>query len=139
MSCGFGWRGLRCGGVRIAGQRHAVLAERLRRRELTARIAGMQRRLQDLDQSLRVSATGMLAVRRSRLSGASARLEALSPVAVLSRGYALVYGADGKLLRSAAETAEGQMIRARLGRGTVDAEVKSTNMNETPATENRKR
>jgi exodeoxyribonuclease VII large subunit len=125
--------------VRMAGQRHAVLAERLRRRELTARIAGMQRRLQDLDQSLRVSATGMLAVRRSRLSGASARLETLSPVAVLSRGYALVYGADGKLLRSAAETAEGQMIRARLGRGTVDAEVKSTNRNETPATENRKR
>lgn len=125
--------------VRMAGQRHAVLAERLRRRELTARIAGMQRRLQDLDQSLRVSATGMLAVRRSRLSGASARLETLSPLAVLSRGYALVYGADGKLLRSAAETAEGQMIRARLGHGTVDAEVKSTNRNETPATENRKR
>ena len=50
--------------VRMLAQRHAVLAERLRRRELTARIAGMQRRLQDLDQSLRVSATGMLAVRR---------------------------------------------------------------------------
>ncbi len=57
----------------------------------------------------------MIAVRQARLSRASARLEALSPLAVLSRGYALVYGADGRLLRSAAETAEGQMIRARLG------------------------
>jgi exodeoxyribonuclease VII large subunit len=125
--------------VRVAAQRHAVLAERLRRRELTGRIAGVQRRLQDLDQSLRVSATGMLAMRQSRLSGTSARLEALSPLAVLSRGYALVYAADGELLRSAAETSEGQMIRARLGHGTVNAEVRSTNENETPATETRTR
>lgn len=125
--------------LRVGAQRHDLLAERLQRRELMGRIAGMQRRLQNLDQSLRVSANGMIAVRQARLSRASARLEALSPLAVLSRGYALVYGADGRLLRSAAETAEGQMIRARLGRGTVDAEVRSTNLNEPTATENRER
>jgi exodeoxyribonuclease VII large subunit len=58
-----------------------------------------------------------------RLNRASTGLEALSPLAVLSRGYALVYSADGELLRSAAKTAAGQTIRARLSHGTLEAEV----------------
>jgi exodeoxyribonuclease VII large subunit len=125
--------------LRAAAQRHASLAERLRQRELTERVAGMQRRLQNLEQSLRVWAPGMLAARRSRWSRASSRLEVLSPLAVLSRGYALVYSADGTLLRTAAETSAGQTIRARLGRGAVEAEVTSTTMNESTATEKRNR
>jgi exodeoxyribonuclease VII large subunit len=125
--------------LRAAAQRHASLAERLRQRELTERVAGMQRRLQNLEQSLRVWAPGMLAARRSRWSRASSRLEVLSPLAVLSRGYALVYSADGTLLRTAAETSAGQTIRARLGRGAVEAEVTSTTMNEPTATEKRNR
>jgi exodeoxyribonuclease VII large subunit len=49
---------------------------------------------------------------------------------VLSRGYALVYAADGTLLRSAADTAAGQNIRARLGEGTLEAQVTATNATE---------
>ena len=63
---------------------------------------------------------------QSRLLRASARLEALSPIAVLSRGYALIYVADGTLLRSAADTAPGETIRARLANGFLEAEVKQT-------------
>jgi exodeoxyribonuclease VII large subunit len=70
-----------------------------------------------------------------RLNRASAGLEALSPLAVLSRGYALVYAADGKLLRSAAETAAGQTIRARLAHGTLEAEVTETKNDEANVTE----
>jgi exodeoxyribonuclease VII large subunit len=65
-------------------------------------------------------------VQQSRLNRASARLEALSPLAVLSRGYAIVYTADGNLLRSAADTTPGQTIRARLAQGTVAAKVTET-------------
>jgi len=125
--------------LRAAGQKHASLAERLRQREFTDRLGGMQRRLQILDQSLRVGTIGMLAAGRSRWSHASVRLEMLSPLAVLSRGYALVYSADGKLLRAAAETLAGQTIYARLGEGTVEAEVTSTRMNEPTATEKHNR
>jgi exodeoxyribonuclease VII large subunit len=53
----------------------------------------------------------------------SGRLEALSPLAVLGRGYALVYGADGGLLRSAGESAVGEGIRVRLGSGALGATV----------------
>jgi exodeoxyribonuclease VII large subunit len=48
----------------------------------------------------------------------------------LSRGYALVYSADGKLLRSAAGIAAGQTIRARLAHGTLEAEVTQTEIEE---------
>ena len=65
-----------------------------------------------------------------RLNRASTRLEALSPLAVLSRGYALVYSEDGMLLRSAAETAAGKSIRARLGRGSLEAQVIATKLTE---------
>lgn len=60
------------------------------------------------------------------LDRASARLEALSPLAVLSRGYAIVYSVDGTLLRSARETSAGQTIRGRLAHGTFEAEVTQT-------------
>jgi exodeoxyribonuclease VII large subunit len=64
-----------------------------------------------------------MAARSARLNHALARLEALSPLAVLSRGYALVYATDGRLLRDAAETGPGQRIRARLASGVLEAEV----------------
>jgi exodeoxyribonuclease VII large subunit len=64
-----------------------------------------------------------MAARAARLGHASALLEALSPLAVLSRGYALVYAADGRLLHDAAETRPGERIRARLASGALEAEV----------------
>jgi exodeoxyribonuclease VII large subunit len=73
---------------------------------------------------------------RGRLRGASNALQALSPLSVLARGYALVYNADGILLRSADETAAGQNIRARLSRGSLEARVIDTRLTDTKPTEN---
>ena len=67
-----------------------------------------------------------IAARATRLDRSAARLDALSPLAVLNRGYALVYTADDRLLRNATEAHPGQTIRARLAHGSVTAEVKST-------------
>ena len=77
----------------------------------------------------------MIGARRTRLDRASARLEALSPVAVLSRGYALVYAADGALLRSAASTDAGETIHVSLARGWLEAKVMRTMMEEADGTE----
>jgi exodeoxyribonuclease VII large subunit len=68
--------------------------------------------------------------RKHRLVAASARLTALSPLSVLSRGYALVYSSDGKLLRSAADVIQGNRIHARLSQGSVEAEVIKTEITE---------
>jgi exodeoxyribonuclease VII large subunit len=81
-----------------------------------------------------------MATHQISLNRASTRLEALSPLAVLSRGYALVYANDGTLLRSVAETKPGDTIHARFAQGALEATVTHTKiqrqLNE-PATENR--
>jgi exodeoxyribonuclease VII large subunit len=48
----------------------------------------------------------------------------------MSRGYALVYGGDGNLLRSVAATAPGQTIRVRLAQGALEAKVTQAEINE---------
>jgi exodeoxyribonuclease VII large subunit len=109
--------------LRVPAQRLAVLRGRLREQDMSLRVAVAHRRLQNVDQRLARIMIQSLNAYQTRLSRSSARLEGLSPLAVLSRGYALVYAADGSLLRSADETRAGQKIVARLGRGTLEAEV----------------
>ena len=63
--------------------------------------------------------------RKSRLSGLAGRLEAVSPLAVLSRGYALVRDeATGAVVKRAADTRDGQEIDVTLAEGTIRAVVK---------------
>jgi exodeoxyribonuclease VII large subunit len=121
--------------LRLARQRFVPLFDRLHRQNMAIRIATTHRRLQSAAQRLHHIMVYIVNVRQSRLNRASARLESLSPFAVMSRGYALVYNSDGTLLRSAVDTAIGQTVRARLARGTLVAEVTQTTIEEVEATE----
>ncbi|HVA21309.1 MAG TPA: exodeoxyribonuclease VII large subunit [Candidatus Micrarchaeia archaeon] len=61
---------------------------------------------------------------RARLAAGAGRLEALSPLAVLARGYSVTFdGARGGVVRSAAELRPGATIRTRLRAGMVDSTV----------------
>ena len=117
--------------LRVLAARLGTLSERLRRQDVSLRIARAQRRLQQDTARFERAASQMLSPRWTRLNRAAARLEALSPLAVLSRGYAIVYAADGTVLRAASETAAGQMIRARLSDGSLEAQVTDTKITET--------
>jgi exodeoxyribonuclease VII large subunit len=121
--------------LRTRARQLGFLIDRLRRQDITARIATIHRRLQSADQRMHRATTEIINLRQRRLNRASAGLGALSPLAVLSRGYALVYSVDGKLLRSAADTAAGRTIRARLAHGTLEAEVTQTEIDEANVTE----
>jgi exodeoxyribonuclease VII large subunit len=102
-----------------------ALTARLERRNPSIRLAMACRRLEVASQSLSRLANTILTARGTRLDRAAARLDALSPLAVLNRGYALVYTSQGTLLRNASDAHPGQTIRARLANGSVTAEVKS--------------
>ena len=85
-----------------------------------------ERRNRVANQADRLSALGRRAVerRRAALAEFAGKLDTLSPLAVLSRGYALVWDAGGRrLLRSADEVAVGDALRVRLHGGTLDATV----------------
>ena len=64
-----------------------------------------------------------LAAGRARLGKNAASLDALSPLKVLSRGYAIAETAEGKILRSCAEAAPGDRIGLRLSDGKLNCQV----------------
>jgi exodeoxyribonuclease VII large subunit len=61
----------------------------------------------------------------TKVSGASGRLQALSPLAVLSRGYSVVSTEDGKAVRSAEQIAEGEKVLLRFHKGKATARVET--------------
>ena len=87
---------------------------KLRRRELASRV-----------EALAASARQSLMRRRARLEQAGAQLAALSPVAILERGYSLIFDAQGALVKDAAQLAPGDPIQARLARGQLRARVEA--------------
>ncbi|MCB9724495.1 MAG: exodeoxyribonuclease VII large subunit [Spirochaetaceae bacterium] len=112
------------GRVDVRRQRLRRLHEVLRARSPQARVALARTR----EARARVAAENAIRARverhRRRLGQLAARLEALSPLAVLGRGYALARrGRDGALLRRAADVAVGDPIRLQLAEGRVEAEV----------------
>jgi exodeoxyribonuclease VII large subunit len=70
---------------------------------------------------------GLLAARQARLKQETATLEALSPVKILERGYALVFDGAGNLLKDASQLSPGDEVSARVAKGMFTAEVKKTN------------
>jgi len=77
--------------------------------------AGRTRLDRSLERTLQVAVT--------RIHAADARLHALSPLAVLDRGYALVQGTDGALIRSVAQVATGGRVTTRLSDGAFMSRV----------------
>jgi exodeoxyribonuclease VII large subunit len=73
----------------------------------------------------RLRAAGLECVRRARERWLplARTLHAVSPLATLERGYAIVTGERGEILRDAAEAAPGTMIEARLAKGRIRAKV----------------
>ncbi len=115
--------------ARLAAVRLA--AARTRLRELTARLerAGARlpivaaARLDALTRRVLAQGARLPSGARLRLARAAARLDALSPLAVLQRGYAVVQGPSGRALTAADEVTQGDLIRVRLMRGMLRATV----------------
>jgi exodeoxyribonuclease VII large subunit len=62
-----------------------------------------------------------------RFGLATASLDALSPLAVLHRGYAIAQREDGTLLRDAKSVSIGDSVKVRLAKGRIKATVEDTN------------
>ena len=58
-----------------------------------------------------------------RFAAAAAALDALSPLKVLARGYAVAQNGDGTILKNAADAAVGERIRVRLAQGSLQCNV----------------
>lgn len=105
-----------------AARRRRALEERLWRFDMRPRLAADRRRM----EAARAKAIETVRLRLERRRGAAGQLEAtlsqLSPLRVLDRGYAIVWGARG-ILRDPAEAPPGSGIHVRLAGGELDATV----------------
>ncbi|WP_263419351.1 exodeoxyribonuclease VII large subunit [Terriglobus albidus] len=110
-------------GLQRNERRLLALHQRLAARDLTRQLSQAQQRVSIVESRLVTAHRGRLSSERNRVQAVSTALQSLSPLAVLQRGYALVYDADGRLLRDAAEAAPGSSITARLHKGSLDATV----------------
>lgn len=79
--------------------------------------------LELLRQRLEHAGTRRFQQEEQRLARLAGRLDALSPLKVLARGYALASREDGTVIRAAGELAPGEPIRLRLGQGSARCTV----------------
>jgi exodeoxyribonuclease VII large subunit len=137
------------GRVAMRGRHASEIAHALAR-VVRANLAARDRRLQQLERQLAtfdagrrlagmrtrlVASAGRLdtAVRRrqhraaAHLGNVAGRLDTLSPLAVLGRGYAVAWNADRtRIVRDASTLAPGDTVHVTLSRGELEAEVRST-------------
>jgi len=90
------------------------------------RLAAVRQQLDAEIARLAAAARALLVGKQAALDRRVASLEALSPVAILNRGYALVFDAEGRLVKDAARLQAGDEVSARLARGRVRARVSGT-------------
>ncbi|MGA0585651.1 exodeoxyribonuclease VII large subunit [Dyella sp. KRB-257] len=85
------------------------------------RLALLARRLAELDPRLRRAVARTLERKRLTLGQTARALHAVNPLATLDRGYAIVFDAQGKVLRSVANVSDGDTLRIRLADGELPA------------------
>jgi exodeoxyribonuclease VII large subunit len=101
-----------------------LAAATLRLREAIADLVPERRaRLRGLTERLLARGHYLAQPPRLRLAHAAAALHALSPLAVLERGYAVVTTASGSVITDASGADVGETIHVRLRRGTLAAVV----------------
>jgi exodeoxyribonuclease VII large subunit len=87
------------------------------------RLQLLQRRVAELGQRLRQSMERRLERDRLTLQQAGRAMHAVSPLATLERGYAILFDAEGRVLRSAKNVLAGTPLRARLADGELPLSV----------------
>ena len=93
------------------------------RRAVADRVNAMVRKVDSLAQRLRFAAGARIDRARAALDLKEALIKASDPRKILSMGYALVTGRDGKVLKSVAPVAAGDRIGVRFADGTISAVV----------------
>src|SRR5580704_16810346 len=94
------------------------------------RLAAIRQQLQAQVANLAAATRTQLLEIRGTLDRRTASLEALSPVAILNRGYALVFDAKGQLVKDATQVKAGDELSARLSQGRLRARVTATERTE---------
>nr|WP_298414831.1 exodeoxyribonuclease VII large subunit [uncultured Halomonas sp.] len=87
-------------------------------------IAESRRRLEQASRRLNSALPRRLEMECTRLNALMRELNAVSPLAVLGRGYAIIENSEGSVVKRAEDTRPGERLSARLANGRLAVEVK---------------
>lgn len=102
-------------------QKLTALSTRLTQNPLPYRIERAEQHIAQLKVRLNFSLNQAVSTRQHQLAALCGKLDGLSPLKVLSRGYSIAENAQGEAITSVKQLAKGEIIRTKL----VDGEVKS--------------
>lgn len=117
--------------VQRANRRLAAAAHSLSPAQFRSLVSAARARCESLRQAQDAAAQSRLNTARQQFSMAVAALDAMSPLRVLERGYAIAHNAQGKVIREATTMTPGDELRLRLWKGSLDCRVESKDINET--------
>jgi exodeoxyribonuclease VII large subunit len=106
--------------------RFADVASRLTPATLTAKAVATGNSLDMLEQRRNTAINKLVKNRSEAMAVEMAKLNALSPLGVLTRGYSITERLDGAVVRDADSVQPGEKLKIRLARGKLNAEVLST-------------
>jgi exodeoxyribonuclease VII large subunit len=94
-------------------------------------VSNDRQRLANLSSSLHTHLAHRLSLERERIKGAKERLDALSPLQILKRGYAIVRDLDtGDVVSSVGDTRAGHLLEIRVSDGAFGARVEAQRLRE---------
>ena len=100
-----------------------TLASKRVMKDQTAYVQDKRMELLHLQQRLGDLSAAQISRKRERFASLAASLDAMSPLKVLGRGYAVARGENGEILRSAGDVELGDHIQVKLGRGILGCTV----------------
>lgn len=109
--------------LRLARQRLKAIGDR---RVLQSPLNYVQDKRQQLDilqNAFSSAAQRYVSLRKDRFGRMAAALDAMSPLKVLGRGYAIACLPDGKVVRSSEDVAQGDELSVLLGKGSISCSV----------------
>ena len=109
--------------LRLARQRLDALMNSRVLRSPTQYFADRRSALERSVQALLAAEKALLSKKRDGFIRSAAALDAMSPLKVLSRGYAMTQRADGALVKSVRQVQQGDRVKIRLSDGSLAAEV----------------
>jgi exodeoxyribonuclease VII large subunit len=105
-------------------RRHDLLRRSLDQFDPRHRLAAVRTRLVSKDGQLQAAVRRRVSVMQGRFGALAARIEGLSPLAVLGRGYSVTWdGSRTRIIRDASTLESGDRVHVTLERGAFEATV----------------
>lgn len=108
--------------IEKASDKFSVMSSRLTAQSPENRMKLGVERLKNLESRIRTAYAKCISNKNACLSEQIVKLDSLSPLKVLSRGYSLVYHND-KLINDSKDLRSGDVVRIRFNSGEVNAEI----------------